>query len=343
MFLLRSVALSDLKDIHELSRLMNFINLPSNIEQLESLILKSNKTFLNPSKKLEQNYYMFVVEDLINKRVVGTSLIHAQHGTPEEPHFYLRVGQEYKFSQTLNTGFVHGTLKLGIDTNGPTEIGALLLNPSMRSNGQKIGKQISFVRFLYLSMYPDRFRPKIHAELMPPFDSEGNSPLWEAIGRRFLNMDYFDADELSRKNKEFILSLYPSENIYQTLLPTEARVAIGQVGESTIPVKKMLEDIGFQYINEVDPFDGGPHFQCPVNMIKPIKDKIHGKVKALSPNIPLDDLSDYLLELPKYEGHHFTALKTKIIYKDSTLFVPSEILEKFPDLESELSFSAIPF
>ena len=32
---------------------------------------------------------------------------------------------------------------------------------------------------------------------------------------------------LSRKNKEFILSLYPTELIYATLLPFEARNAIG--------------------------------------------------------------------------------------------------------------------
>lgn len=76
---------------------------------------------------------------------------------------------------------------------------------------------------------------------MPPFDNKGNSPLWEAIGRRFMNMDYHEADILSRSNKEFILSLYPAENIYQTLLPFDARDAIGKVGKDTEPVRKMLE------------------------------------------------------------------------------------------------------
>ena len=106
---------------------------------------------------------------------------------------------------------------------------------------------------------------------MPPFDEEGKSLLWEAIGRRFLNMDYYEADKLSRKNKEFILGLFPAENIYCTLLSPQARNVIGEVGESTIPVKKMMESIGFQYAHEVDPFDGGPHYKARQGDIELIK------------------------------------------------------------------------
>ena len=33
-------------------------------------------------------------------------MIHGKHGSQLEPHFYLKVGQEHKYSQSLNTGFV---------------------------------------------------------------------------------------------------------------------------------------------------------------------------------------------------------------------------------------------
>jgi arginine N-succinyltransferase len=36
----------------------------------------------------------------------------------------------------------------------------------------------------------------------------------------------------------------------------------------------MLENIGFKYINEIDPFDGGPHYRSKLNEIKPIKELI---------------------------------------------------------------------
>lgn len=271
MFKLRAVQKNDIDDLFALSKLYTFINLPSDREIIEEKVLSSLKTFETPSNKMEDNHYIFVLEDLELGKVIGCSMIHAQHGTDEEPHFYLTVGQENKFSKSINTGFIHGTLKLGYDTDGPSEIGGLILNPSYRGNPNKLGKQLSFVRFLYMGMYPTEFKELIHTELMPPFDSEGRSPLWEAIGRRFLNMEYHDADVLSRKNKEFILSLFPSGTIYETLLPIEARNAVGKVGKDTLPVKKMIESIGFKYTNEVDPFDGGPHYRCPLKDLKPVK------------------------------------------------------------------------
>jgi arginine N-succinyltransferase len=102
---------------------MNFINLPADEELIRVKIDSSIKSFKNPEKDLSKNYYIFVLENYESGEILGVSMIHAQHGTEDEPHFYLTVGQESKFSQTINTGFVHGTLKLVMDMNGPTEIG----------------------------------------------------------------------------------------------------------------------------------------------------------------------------------------------------------------------------
>lgn len=343
MYILRQVSMSDVSDIYHLSQHVNFINLPAQLEPIEQLIQKSVKTFKNPSKKLEDNFYMFVLEDTSVNKVIGCSLIHAQHGTHKEPHFFLKVGQEYKYSKSLNTGFVHGTLKLGHDKNGPTEIGALVLHPDYRGNGAKLGKQISFVRFLYMALYPHKFKDTIHSELMPPLDKDGNSPLWEAVGRRFLNMNYLDADLLSRKNKEFILSLFPSENIYQTLLPTEARLAIGKVGQDTEPVKKMLEEIGFQYINEVDPFDGGPHYRCPLQEILPIKNFSVGPIK---PNVHHFPEQDYLITL--FEPTHletppinFNCFKASMNFKDGCFYSNDQNLLQFPEIK-DIPVGGIP-
>ena len=228
-------------------------------------------------------------------------MIHAQHGTNDEPHYYFTVSNENKFSKTLNTGFIHGTLKLGLDTNGPTEIGGLILHHDFRKNDKKLGKQLSYVRFLYMGMNKSNFKESVHSELMPPFDSDGHAPLWEAIGRRFLNMEYHDADILSRSNKEFILSLFPADTIYLTLLPIEARNAVGKVGDTTIPVKKMLEQIGFTYTNEIDPFDGGPHYRANMKDIKPIKEMFECEILIRDSIIKSDKIS-ILASLPTLDG-----------------------------------------
>jgi arginine N-succinyltransferase len=301
MYILRSANIHDLDDLFELSQLMLFINLPPDKEIIKSKIESSLRAFTKPSKKLWENHYLFVLEDLKTDRIIGTSMIHAQHGTEDEPHYFFSVSQENKFSKSLNTGFIHGTLKLGLETNGPTEIGGLILDPDFRKNDKKLGKQLSFVRFLYMGMNTNRFKETIHSELMPPFDQEGHAPLWEAIGRRFLNMEYHEADILSRSNKEFILNLFPADTIYMTLLPIDARNAIGKVGEETAPVKKMLEGIGFKYTNEVDPFDGGPHYRARLKDIKPVKDMFECEI-LIRDSIIKSDINQILVSLPVTDG-----------------------------------------
>jgi len=307
MFLLRSVNSSDVNDLYELSGMVSFINLPHDLETIQKMVKASLKTFTSPSKDKFKNYYIFVLEDLEKSKVIGASMIHGQHGTDEEPHYFLKVGQENKYSETINTGFIHGTLKLDYECNGYTEIGGLVISPSYRNHKDRLGKQISFIRFLYLGLYANQFTPVIHSELMPPLDKEGNSPLWEAIGRRFMNMDYQEADKLSRNNKEFILSLFPSEMIYTTLLPVEARDSVGKVGDGTKPVKKMLEAIGFQYTKDVDPFDGGPHYRAKLKDIKPVREMLSLKLDCNSSAYNTKNTKHFLVKVPS-ESDSFKAI-----------------------------------
>ncbi len=335
MYILRSVSQNDLDDLFNLSSLVFFINLPEDKKLIKRRIDSSIKAFQKPSQKKYENYYIFVLEDDETNQVVGVSMIHAQHGNETEPHFFLKIDHEKKFSSSINTGFIHGTLKLGTDTDGPTEIGGLVLHPRYRGNGEKLGKQLSFVRLLYMGLFPERFKSIVHSELMPPLDEKGNSPLWEAIGRRFLNMGYQEADKLSRNNKEFILNLFPSEIIYQTLLPLEARDSIGKVGKDTLPVKKMLESIGFKYIQEVDPFDGGPHYRCPLKEIAPIKKLTSAKI-AIDPKLKYYE--DYLIT-KKHPEYEFWSIRIKGKLEDGVLTIKNKNI----NLEIGDVVSLIPF
>jgi len=343
MFALRSVKKNDFKDLLELSQLMNFINLPSNEDLLEKKIKSSSQCFLSPSSSLAENYYLFVLEDLEKKKVIGASMIHAQHGTPEEPHFFLKMGTEEKKSETLKKNFSHKTLKFGYETNGYSEIGGLVLNPSYRGNKEKLGKQLSFVRFLYMGLNTKRFTEVIHSELMPPFDQNGDSPLWSAIGEKFFDMDYKKADTLSLSNKEFIFSLYPSDTIYENLLPEEARQVIGAVGPHTKPVKKMLENIGFKFTNEVDPFDGGPHYRVPLKEILPIKNMIEGTIQT-TPKFNEEESSNYLITLPTEKGQ-FYSIKIKAnvnhTFKDDVTMVLEPSLYNYFQIKKGQHFAAI--
>ena len=90
MFILRPVKLSDADDLFALSQHYVFISLPSDKEIIRKKIKSSIKAFEKPSKDISEDTYIFVLEDLSKSKVIGCSMIHAQHGTDEEPHFFLK-------------------------------------------------------------------------------------------------------------------------------------------------------------------------------------------------------------------------------------------------------------
>ena len=329
MFGLREVQESDIDDLFELSKLQTFINLPADKDDLIKKIKLSKRSFSRPCKNKEDNMYIFVLEDLEKQKVIGSSNIHGKHGTKDVPHFFLKVSHEHKYSKTLNTGFIHGTLKLGIETDGYTEIGGLVLHPDYRRNSYKLGKQLSFIRFFYMALYPQRFTEYIHTELMPPLDEKGCSPLWEAIGKRFLKIEYKVADRLSRQNKEFILGLFPKGTIYTTLLSSEARNVIGRVGKTTLPVVKMLESVGFSYTEEVDPFDGGPHYRAKRSEIIPIKNFSHDLIPSKKDNLLEDHTHLTLLQVSE-SSPLFQAFCVKGVIDESSnkMFLDKKTMEE---------------
>ena len=258
-FLLRSVRSDDLHSLLKLTRQFTLLNLPSSRDGLEAKIHRSERSFSEnlPRKEAE---YLFVVEDTETGEVVGSSLIMAKHGTPESPHHFFKIERRNHYSQSLGIGFTQPVLIFKSETDGPSEIGGLLVDEEYRRRPEKLGYQISLVRFSFMGMAPERFEDNLICELSPPLTADGRSEFWEALGRRFTGLPYKEADRLSQVNSEFIRSLFPHGDIYLSLLDAKARIDLGQVAEATRPAVHLLKKLGFEYLEEVDPFDGGPHY-----------------------------------------------------------------------------------
>ena len=238
---------------------LDTVNLPANRTHIEAILDRSEKSFLAEVPPNEREF-LFVLEDLAKKRIIGTSMIYAQHGSKRAPHIFFRVENDERYSMTLDVHMVHQTLRIGYNYNGPTEIGGLILLPEYRRNTEALGKVLSYVRFLYIRMHRELFRDSVLSELLPPLEPDGASKLWEALGRKFTGLTYQEADLISKDNKEFIHALFPDDPIHTELLPDDVRALIGQVGPETKAVEAMLRRIGFDYAGQIDPFDGGPHF-----------------------------------------------------------------------------------
>ncbi len=269
-FIIRPIKRDDLLQLTDLAKQFNLLNLPGDRKILAEKINRSEESFSGDLPK-EKTEYIFVIEDTEENTVIGSSLIIAKHGSEEAPHCYFKILKRDHFSQDLGIGFIHQVLRFQLDTDGPTEIGGLLIDKSYRRRPERLGKQISLSRFVFMGLHPDKFEKKVLCELTPPLTEEGRSEFWEALGRRFTGLPYQEADLLSQINKEFIESLFPEEDIYLSLLDSKARLVLGRVGEATKPAQHLLESIGFSYLEEVDPFDGGPHYGAATNDILPIK------------------------------------------------------------------------
>lgn len=312
-FFLRDARMADIDDIGELGLLLNTINLPANKPDLEDVIACSERSFSLLEENPEKRCFLFV---LVNQedRIIGTSQIFAKHGTLDSPHMYFQVGIDERYSLTLKKYFRHRTLRFMQNFDGPTEIGSLVLKKEYRAHPLKLGRLLSFVRFLFMAMNRNFFNKRILAELLPPLGANFESSFWEALGRKFTGLSYYEADLISRKNKEFIKSLFPTVDIYTSLLPPEAEEVIGKVGQGSKGAAHLLSDIGFSYSHRVDPFDGGPHFEADQEDITLLSDSCTGfaRIKNESEN-KLGLVGHYESRAPS--GQRFKAIFAPFSYE----------------------------
>ena len=284
-FVLRDVAPDDLPDLHETAIHLDSVNLPNDREALARIIERSVQSFSGQLPKADR-CFVFVVRDEARGRVVGTSMIFAQHGSRRSPHVYFDVIEEERYSETLDRHFSHRILRIGYNYKGLTEIGGLVLRPEYRGHAQQLGRLLAYARFLYMGLHREVFCDEVVSELMPPLEPDGTSLLWESLGRRFTGLTYQEADALSRQNKEFIRALFPQDPLYATLLPPAVQALIGEVGPETKGVERMLRAIGFEYAQRIDPFDGGPHFHARTDNISLVRDVRLARVSLAPPLAP---------------------------------------------------------
>ncbi len=93
-FLIRPAKFSDVDQIHHLATSLStygFLTLPAERDGVESLTALSERSFGNKLEDGDQGRYLFLLEDLEMRRVIGSSLIIARHGTPESPHLFFQV------------------------------------------------------------------------------------------------------------------------------------------------------------------------------------------------------------------------------------------------------------
>lgn len=281
MFVVRSARLDDLDGLTELAqkRAAGMTTFPTDRELLKVKLEDSVAAFSGTPDLTQKHSYLMLLEDLSNGRIIGTSGMIVGIGL-DKPFYSYRILHHTQVSHEPVTRMDTELLQLSNDFIGATEVATLFLDPDYRTEeyrSARLGKLLAKSRYLLMASHPKRFTPKIVAEIRGWVDEKGNSPFWDAIGRHFFNLDFYEADDINgRGNSQFISDLMPKFPIYTALLPEAARAVIGRPNDGAVPARRLLEKEGFRFSGAVDIFDAGPLLDAPMNTIASVRASIKG-------------------------------------------------------------------
>ncbi len=258
-FIIRSVDYKDYESLHYLAQQHSLFNLPIDKVLLKQKIKLSMDSFAQ--KGLTQNYqFIFVITNPKGK-VIGSSQLFSQCGTKNNP----------RYSMKLHKNNHNPFLQLKIDTNGPSYLGGLILNKDYQGHPDKLGSQISFIRFLFIKMNRIYFKKTIQSDLEPWLDKENSNPFFKhfAVPSGISSKEV--ANYLTVTNKEKLFAHFPRSRVFLSSLPKQVKSSIGRTSADSQKAYALLKKQNFQVIDEMDPLDAGPYVEAQINHIPVVK------------------------------------------------------------------------
>jgi arginine N-succinyltransferase len=241
-------------------------NLPPDREMLASRIEASERAVADASARAAGA--AIVVER--ESRIVAVSGIFPRVGA-DWPFYSYRLTRQANRSLAVGRLKAQTLLNLVNDFDGEAEIGMLFVDPAMR--GGALGKLAARGRYLFIAAHRDWFGRRVMAELRGWQDADGRSPVWEAIGRHFYDMDFQEADRTGAlSGNQFIADLGPRYPLYLSLLPAAAQAALGRPHDDGRPAFDMLIAEGFHAGDYVDIFDGGPTVVADIDAVRTVRE-----------------------------------------------------------------------
>lgn len=279
MIIIRPVTQKDLDSIERcaLTAGIGMTHLPRRRDLLEKKIINSLEAFAKEVTVPKQEDYLFVLEDLEEGIVGGTCGIYAKVGA-SIPFYVYCVETLPPPSHRFPVPKERRLLRLISYEGGPTEVCALFLSPEFRKGG--LGRLLSLSRFLFIANHPHRFDSNLIANMRGVIE-KNISPFWNGLSRQFLDVEFEEIMAMRSIDESFIPDILPRYPIYVSLLPPSAQEVIGQTHANTKPAIDMLAHEGFQYIQEIDPMDGGPIIAAETRSVRTVKHNVLATVQEI--------------------------------------------------------------
>jgi arginine N-succinyltransferase len=266
--IIRPVREADLDAVLELTRRggTGLTNLPPDRDTIERRIRCAVQALEDEQVRADGAAIMLVTE--LSHRIVATGMIFARVGA-EWPFYSYRITRQAARSRSPARSKAQRLLNLVNDFDGETEVGGLFVDPEMR--GMALGQLMARSRYMFMAAHRDWFGERVIAELRGYQDTSGRSPVWEAIGRHFYDMEFDEADRTGAiHGNQFIADLGARYPIYISVLPSCAQGALGRPHDDGRPAHAMLLTEGFRDEGYVDIFDGGPTLVAPIDEVATI-------------------------------------------------------------------------
>ncbi len=241
--------------------------LPRTREGIVAAVERSLASFAAQVDIPSEESYLFVLEDLRSHEVVGTAIIHASAGS-NGTYFAFRNDVIQQVSRDLNISHSVHALTLCSELTAYSQLSGFFLRH--RDSAGIEAALLSRARLLYAMLAPHRFGDRFFVPLAGRLDGDGQSPFWNALGRKFFKMDFLEAERLieGARNRTLIVELMPHYPVYVPLLPGDAQAALGQIHPGGQMAFDLLAQEGFEADEYIDIFDGGPILQAHKNALR---------------------------------------------------------------------------
>lgn len=278
---LRPATLADIDGVLALAEKggSGLTNLPPVRETLAERIAASEQAIVSAAAREAGAAIMLVIEH--GQQIVAVSGIFPRVGA-EWPFYSYRLTRQASRSLAVGRQKAQTLLNVVNDFDGEAEVGMLFVDPAMR--GAALGALAARGRYLFMASHRDWFGRRVMAELRGWQDAAGRSPVWEAIGRHFYDMEFSEADRTGAlSGNQFIADLGPRYPLYLSLLPPAAQVALGKPHDDGRPAFEMLIAEGFRAGDYVDIFDGGPTVVAEIDEIRTVREARQVVMNGVAP------------------------------------------------------------
>jgi arginine N-succinyltransferase len=311
MFIVRPVEVRDIPALAELAAglTQGVHTMAKTTAAIERTVEHSLRSFASQTDIAGEESYLFVLENSVSDSLIGSAAIAAMAGS-KGTFFSFRNDVIQQVSRDLNISHSVHALTLCADLTSYSQLLSFFVRRG--HHNQPEAALLSRARLMFAACMPERFSDNFFVSLAGHTDLAGRSPFWEALGRKFFQMDFLQAERLvdGARNRNLIVELMPHYPVYVPLLSGDAQASMGQVHpESEVPFKILTKE-GFAADDFIDIFDGGPILQANKHALHSFTHGLKLRVESGAERVLTDKTMTYLIAPVRESEFRVTLFKS---------------------------------